>query len=152
MSDTTFTPSVFYRDPRALLEWLERAFGFEVSMAIEPPDGDVNMSHYEMNFGGRGRIMVGAEWATWSKSPASLGGGNTQTLHVTVESGIDAHCERARAAGAVIAAEPEDQFYGHRTYRAVDPEGHVWTFAMHVRDVTREEAEQATGYKIEGWV
>jgi hypothetical protein len=48
--------------------------------------------------------------------------------------------------------EPEDQFYGDRTYRAVDPEGHVWTFAQTVRQVTREEAEQASGLKITGWV
>jgi uncharacterized glyoxalase superfamily protein PhnB len=56
---------------------------------------------------------------------------------------------RARAAGAGIAAEPSDQFYGDRTYRAVDPEGHVWTFARHVRDVTRAEAEAAIGVRIE---
>ena len=39
-----------------------------------------------------------------------------------------------------------------RTYRAVDPEGHVWTFAQTVRQVTREQAEQASGLKITGWV
>lgn len=30
-----FTPMVTYRDPKAALEWLERAFGFEIAMAIE---------------------------------------------------------------------------------------------------------------------
>lgn len=58
-------------------------------------------------------------------------------MHVDLTGDLDAHCARARAAGAVIAAEPGDQFYGDRTYRAVDPEGHVWTFSRHVRDVTR---------------
>ena len=151
MSEPCFTPAVFYRDPRAALAWLEKAFGFETTMAIEPPDGDVRMSHYEMSYVGRGRLMVGAEWTDWARSPRSVQGANTQNLHVDVEREIDAHCERARAAGAVIAAEPEDQFYGDRTYQAVDPEGHVWTFSMHVRDVSREEAEQASGLKIEGW-
>ena len=33
------------------------------------------------------------------------------------------------------SAEPEDQFYGDRTYRARDCEGLMWTFAQHVRDV-----------------
>ena len=84
--------------------------------------------------------------------PLSVGGANTETIHVQLEGDIDAHCEQARRAGATIAQEPEDQFYGERTYRAVDPEGHVWTFSMHVRDVTREEAEQVTGLKIQGWV
>jgi uncharacterized glyoxalase superfamily protein PhnB len=62
---------------------------------------------------------------------------------------VDAHCARARAAEATIVAEPEDQFYGDRTYRAVDLEGHVWTFSSHVRDVSRAEAEAAIGQKIE---
>lgn len=31
---------------------------------------------------------------------------------------VDAHCERARAAGAEIADEPEDQPYGERRYHA----------------------------------
>jgi uncharacterized glyoxalase superfamily protein PhnB len=151
MEQNVFVPAVFYRDPRAALTWLEKAFGFETTMIIEPEDGDVTMSHYEMSFAGKGRIMVGAEWTDWTRSPASLQGANTQTLHVTVDEDIDAHCERARAAGATVTAEPEDQFYGDRTYSAVDPEGHRWTFGMRVKDVTREEAEAASGLKIQGW-
>jgi uncharacterized glyoxalase superfamily protein PhnB len=65
--------------------------------------------------------------------------------------GLDAHCERARAAGAVIVREPEDQFYGDRVYSAMDPQGHVWTFGQAVRRVTREDAEKVSGFKIEGW-
>jgi uncharacterized glyoxalase superfamily protein PhnB len=147
-----FVPALSYRDPKAALEWLEKAFGFELSMLIEPPDGDVKMMHAEMSFGGEGRIMIGAEWADWAKSPASLGGANTGNVHVQVGSEIDAHCARARAAGAVIVMEPEDQFYGDRTYRAVDPEEHVWVFGQTVRQVSREEAEKVSGLKISGWV
>ena len=137
-----------YRDPKAALEWLEQVFGFEVTMAIEGPPEAPEMCHYEMSCAGQGRIMVGAEWAEWVRSPASVGGANTQYLHVQLPRGVDEHCARARAAGAVIAAEPEDQFYGDRVYRAVDPEGHRWSFATHVRDVTRVEAEAATGQSI----
>ena len=64
------------------------------------------------------------------------------------QSELDAHCERARAAGAAIAAEPSDQFYGDRTYSAVDLEGHRWTFSVKVREVSREEAEAALGQPI----
>jgi len=45
-------------------------------------------------------------------------------------------------------AEPEDQFYGDRTYRAIDLEGHRWTFAAMVRETTRAEAEAALGQPI----
>jgi uncharacterized glyoxalase superfamily protein PhnB len=58
---------------------------------------------------------------------------------------------RARGAGATILAEPSDQFYGDRTYRAADLEGHVWSFGQTVRQVSREQAEVASGLKIEGW-
>ena len=63
MNSPTFTVAVTYREPRAALDWLARAFGFEVTMAIEGPDDDPTMSHYEMAMGGRGRIMIGSEWA-----------------------------------------------------------------------------------------
>lgn len=152
MSDPSPHPSlgaaVFYRDPRAALAWLEKAFGFERSMVISDQDG--NIVHAEMRYGDS-YLMVGAEWADFVASPASIGGKNTQMLHVQVRDGIDAHCDHARAAGAQIQQEPTDQFYGDRTYRARDPEGHVWTFGQRVRQVSREEAEQATGLHIEGW-
>ena len=32
--------AVCYQDPRAALAWLEKAFGFEVSMLIEDADGN----------------------------------------------------------------------------------------------------------------
>ena len=149
METPTFTTAVFYRDPKAALEWLTRAFGFEITMAIEDPEGDPRKCHYEMAIEGRGRIMIGGEWASWTRSPASINGVNTQSTDVDLVSNLDAHCERSRAAGATIVAEPEDQFYGDRTYRAVDLEGHAWTFSEHVRDVTRAEAEEAIGATIE---
>jgi uncharacterized glyoxalase superfamily protein PhnB len=145
----SFGSAVSYRDPRAALDWIEKAFGFERSMVITDKDG--RLAHSEMKFGD-GYLMVGSEWADFVASPASVGGKNTQSIHVQLQDGIDTHCERARAAGAAILMEPADQFYGDRTYRARDLEGHVWTFAQTVRSVTREEAERASGLKIEGWV
>jgi uncharacterized glyoxalase superfamily protein PhnB len=140
--------AVFYKDPFAALLWLEKALGFERSMVITDAEG--RLGHSEMRFGD-GYIMVGSEWAEFTASPSSVGGKNTQTIRVHLEDGIDAHCARARAASAAILQDPTDQFYGDRTYRARDPEGHVWTFGQTVRHVSREEAEKASGQKIEGW-
>ena len=137
-----------YVDPRAAIAWLERAFGFDVSMLIEDAQG--NIVHSEMRFG-TGVVMIGNEWSADHKSPKSLGGKNTQTVHIQIETDVDAHCERARAAGAEIIAAPETQFYGDRTYRCRDPEGHIWTVAQTVETVTREQMETATGLKITGW-
>jgi len=149
VSRPTLTSSVFYKDPKAALDWLEKAFGFERAMVITDQEG--NIAHSEMRIGD-GLIHVGPEWTDFIASPASIGGKNTQLIHVHIDRGIDEHCARARAAGAVIQQDPADQFYGDRTYRARDPEGHVWVFGQTVRRVSREEAEQASGLKIEGWV
>jgi uncharacterized glyoxalase superfamily protein PhnB len=145
----TFGPAVYYRDPFAALDWLEKAFGFERTMVITDQEG--HLGHSEMRFG-EGYIMVSAAWNEDTESPATLDGKNTQSVHVALKDGIDAHCARARAAGATIVREPEDQFYGDRVYSARDPEGHVWSFGQPVKRVSREEAEQLSGLKIEGWV
>lgn len=141
--------AVCYRDPKAALKFLEAAFGFEVVMLIEDELGD--LAHSEMRFG-NAAIMIGNEWSEDHKSPASIGGKNTQTVHIQVDTDVDAHCERARAAGFNIIVEPATQFYGDRTYRCRDPEGHIWTVAQTVQAVSREQAEAASGLKITGWV
>jgi uncharacterized glyoxalase superfamily protein PhnB len=140
---------VHYKDPFAALDWLEKAFGFERAMVVTDNEG--HLGHSEMRFGS-GYVMVSPTWNDSTRSPLDLDGKNTQTVHVQLTDGIDAHCARARAAGAVIVREPEDQFYGDRVYAAKDPEGHVWSFGQTVRHVGREEAEQLSGLKIEGWV
>lgn len=145
----SFVPALYYQDPKAALAFLEKAFGFETVMLITDADG--NVAHSEMAYGD-GLIMVGTEWSADRRSPRSLDGKTTQSVHVQLTEDIDGHCAAARAAGAVIEAEPEEQWYGDRTYRARDLEGHVWTFAQTTRTVSREQAEQASGLKIDGWI
>lgn len=139
--------ALFYQDPKAALAFLQAAFGFEISLLLEDADG--NLAHSQLSLGD-GRIMVGAEWSADHKSPKSVGGKNTQTVHIQLDEDIDAHCERARKAGAEIVAEPETQFYGDRTYRCRDPEGHIWTLSQAVSVVSIADQEAATGltYKV----
>ncbi|MGE0719908.1 MAG: VOC family protein [Alphaproteobacteria bacterium] len=142
----TIIPALFYRDTNAALAFLEKAFGFRVHLAVS--DGDGRVQHAELLCEGA-QVMLGpAGWSDWAKSPDMVGGANTQSVYVGVAD-VDAHCARARAAGACIVAEPADQFYGDRTYRAADPEGHNWTFAQHLRDVPVAEMNAASGLKVE---
>ena len=131
-SHPSVSSALSYRDPKAAYLWLEKAFGLEPSMVITDADG--NLIHSQMRFGD-GLVMVGTEWSDDHKSPASIGGKNTQSVHLQLTEDVDAHCARARAAGAQIIAEPGDQFYGDRTYRARDPEGHIWTFAQTIEEM-----------------
>jgi uncharacterized glyoxalase superfamily protein PhnB len=138
-------PSIIYKDNRAALKWLQKAFGFEPSEVLT--DSQDNIVHAEMTHED-GVIMVGSEFAAWTKSPESVGGANTQRVHVRLTNGIDEHCARARQAGAKITMEPADQFYGDRAYMAVDLEGHHWTFAQAVKQVSTTEMEQVSGFKF----
>ncbi|MFK0687191.1 VOC family protein [Mesorhizobium sp. IMUNJ 23033] len=115
---STIGSGVFYKDARAALKWLEKAFGFEPSMVVSDTDG--RLVHSEMRFGD-GYIIVDSEWADHVASPASVGGWNTQSIYIRLDAGLDVHCEQARAAGADITQEPADQFYGERLCRARDP-------------------------------
>lgn len=87
--------------------------------------------------GGAGKAGKRPE-ATYFQSPRSVGGANTQSLCVCVDD-VDAHCARARAAGAKIVHEPSTQdyagdYWADRTYMAEDTEGHHWWFMQRVRD------------------
>jgi len=122
----TINPYLLYADAAGALDFLSRAFGFEETMRMPRPDGSVG--HAEMKLGD-GRIMLGQPEREY-RNPQQLGAA-TVLLYVYVDD-VDAHCERARAAGAEIANEPADQPYGERTYDAHDPEGHSWYFAEQI--------------------
>ena len=103
-----------------------------------------------MNIGVAGEWAVGDAGArAEARSPSSVAGAITQFVWVDVDGDIDARFERAKAAGAHVVQEPADQFYGSRTYRVLDPEGHVWNFREQTRQVPREEMEQASGLTFE---
>ena len=125
----TITPYLLYEDVATMLDWLSRAFGLTEKLRFNAEDGSVN--HAEMQVGD-GTIYLGDPGDEY-RNP-KRGGGVTVQMHVYVDD-VDAHYERAQAAGAEIRLEPHDTEYGDRRYDAYDPEGHLWSFAMHVRDV-----------------
>jgi uncharacterized glyoxalase superfamily protein PhnB len=134
--------AVFYADAGAAIDWLCRAFDFEVRLRVEGEGGRIE--HSELVYGD-GLIMVSQAGGRTSrteplpcKSPRDLAGANTQALLVQVDD-ADAHCARARAAGAKIVDEPTthdygDEYWADRTYRAEDLDGHQWWFSHRVRD------------------
>lgn len=133
--------ALYYEDAAKAIDWLCEAFGFEVRLKVEGEGGRIE--HSELCFGDDGLVMVGTAARTdredraFCRTPRSLAGANTQSLCICVDD-VDAHCRRARAAGAEITLEPEVHDYGEdywadRVYEAVDPEGHHWFFTQRVR-------------------
>lgn len=129
----TITPYLLYKDVDAALAFLADAFGFEEVLRYAGAEGYVN--HAEMRVG-EGRIYLGDPGEHY-RSPADQGA-ETVGIYVLVDD-VDAHFERAKAAGVEIREEPTDQEYGERRYSARDPEGHLWFFAQPTRAVAPEE-------------
>jgi uncharacterized glyoxalase superfamily protein PhnB len=122
MSDISITPYLFYDDGIAAMEFLERAFGFRERARTVDTDG--GLRHGEMLLGDA-LIMLGCP--PDHRTPKELGT-ITIGLYVSVPD-VDAHYERAVAAGADVDGPPVDQPYGARSYGATDPEGHQWWFS-----------------------
>lgn len=120
--------SLSYDDVVRAIDWLEAAFGFERKLVV--PDGEGGVAHAELRFGDG--IIMPASAKQMSKGisrPRELGA-VTGTVYSYVAD-PDAHCRRARAAGARIEREPAETEYGSREYSVRDLDGHQWSFGTY---------------------
>ena len=130
------TPFLSYEDVGEALEWLSNVFGFTETFRLTGPGGEVTFGRMELDGGvifmGPGgphyqgpRRHAGTCGAArrWLDTPYVVDG-----VHAVVTD-VDAHHERAAAAGARILSPPEDTDHGERIYRAEDLDGHRWMFA-----------------------
>jgi len=136
---TAITPYLVAEDAPGLLDFLARAFDAVERMRMPMPDGSIG--HAEVEIGGAA-VMLGS--ASGSEFPALQA-----QLHLYVED-VDAVYAQAVSAGATAVAEPEDQFYGDRIARVLDPAGNHWSIATHIAEVTPEEMAQAMEAMDEG--
>ncbi len=122
---TTVIPVLVYEDIEAAHDFLVGTFGFTSGGVHRDDDGTV--VHAEVRAGDAPiwlhRVTAEHEMASPKGATGSHGG-----LEVLVPD-VDAHFARAKAAGAAIDREPEDQDYGLREYGARDPENHRWWFS-----------------------
>ena len=130
-------PFIGYEDAAAAIEWLERAFGFSEDRAARYEEDGV-ITHAELDVGGatvyvstpRGyasplRMREESELARRAyDNPWVIDG------HLVLVDDVEAHCERARGAGATLIREPEEPGIGQRIYSAEDLEGHRWMFGQ----------------------
>jgi uncharacterized glyoxalase superfamily protein PhnB len=126
----TVLPHVIYQNLPDALAWLTRTFGFTEHYHYGEP-----LSGAQVYLGNAYIMLKAARPGT--ASPAQLGHG-TQSLTVFVED-VDAHHQRAKAAGATIVEELHETCYGERQYGAVDLDGHHWLFSRHAHDLSPDE-------------
>jgi uncharacterized glyoxalase superfamily protein PhnB len=129
MSEQRIIPYLAYRDAPAAIDLLCRAFGFEEKFRMKMDDGRIG--HCELTLLGNTLMLATAFPEFGLVSPTDLPALPCQIMVVVDD--VDAHHERARAAGVTIAAAPADQPHGSRIYRAVDGEGHRWIFSQPIR-------------------
>ena len=116
-------PYLFYSDAPAAIDFLCRAFGFAEQFRYPMPDG--RLGHAELTYKSNVLMLASVYAEGGFSNPLTLPAVHSQ-LYCTVDD-VDAHHERARAAGATIVTEPAND-HGHRLYRVIDPEGHRWMF------------------------
>jgi uncharacterized glyoxalase superfamily protein PhnB len=126
-----FYPFFRYKEAPAAIEWLGKAFGFKELMKV--PNDDGTIAHAELHLGPV-IIMVGSG-DDLSDDPAPTDvHAIKQGLYVAIDD-VDAHCNRAKAAGARVLRGPEDTEYGSREYSAIDPGGYYWSFGTYRPEV-----------------
>lgn len=120
-------PVLIYPDVREAVAWLGAAFGFSERVQI-------GEDHRSQLRAGDGAVIIGDVRGHRVPPRADE---VTHSVMVRVED-ANAHCERAKAHGAVIVTEPTDFAYGERQYEAIDHAGHHWTFSETLEDVAPE--------------
>ena len=133
------TPHIVVRDAARAAEWYASALGAEEAGRIDVPGG--KLMQVELRFGDS-TVMLADEFPEMGVlSPLSIGGTAT-VLHLVVAD-VDAVWQRAVDAGAEIRQPLGDTFWGERYGQIVDPFGHRWGLAQHLRDVPRDEIQRA---------
>ena len=130
-------PFIGYEDAATAIEWLEQAFGFREDRDARHEEGGT-VTHAELELeGAKIYVSTPAGYASprtlRAESDAARRSYDNPWVidgHFVQVDDVDAHFERARAAGAAILREPEEPGIGFRIYTAEDLEGHRWMFGQ----------------------
>ena len=133
----SITPYLVVRDAAKAIDYYKKVFGATEIMRMPGPNGTVG--HAEIKIGDS-VIMLADEQQGNYRSPEGLGG-SPVSLMVYVED-VDKTFKQAVSNGAKEVRAVQDQFYGDRSGKLVDPFGHVWTVATHKEDVSASEMQR----------
>lgn len=124
----TVWPILCYRDARAAIEFLAKAFGFEERAVYARDDDPSIVEHAEMRWPPGGGVMFGTAAKDDSEFGRRLPGNDA--VYVVCDD-PDALFERATAAGAEVVRAPRDESYGSRGFTVRDPGGVLWSFGTY---------------------
>lgn len=136
----TVYPSLAYEDAERAIDWLRRAFGFELALSVPGKGGGV--LHGELHTPDGGTIMVlSTQHSTRrNRSPRSLGG-TAASVYVATRDPDSLH-DRVARARADVFNPLRDTDHG-REFCCLDPEGHIWTFGTYAPEQGVSRAHDA---------
>lgn len=120
----TLTPYLAVTNADEAIGWYKKALGAKLTERNPSPDGKV--MHAELRLGDSSfylsDIFPGSDMADATRT------GPTVNMHVTSRN-IDKLWQSATQNGAKVTMPLEDQFWGDRYGRIIDPFGHSWAFS-----------------------
>jgi PhnB protein len=127
IEQTVIVPTLSVRRGKEAIVFYQKAFAAEVLMCME---GEGETVVAEMSVNGARFFLADESPEHGNFSPESLAG-------ISVRIGLlvsnpDAMVHHAVEAGAILVAPVEDQDYGYRIGRIIDPFGHHWEIARKI--------------------
>jgi uncharacterized glyoxalase superfamily protein PhnB len=135
----TVTPHLTCAGASDAIEFYKKAFG-AIEMARMPGPGG-KLMHAMVKIGDS-PVMLVDEFPEWGGTGPKTLKGTPVTIHLQVTD-ADAMFKSAVDAGATVKMPIADMFWGDRYGVVIDPFGHSWSIATHIKDMTPEEMTQA---------
>jgi PhnB protein len=129
-------PMLVCQRPEAEANFCAVAFGAVEQVRRPGPDG--KPIHIAMRINGA-FLVVQSEFPDLLASRAPDGDGSSPVVIFVYVADVDQAVERAVGMGARILLPAQNQFWGDRTARIIDPSGHVWTVASRIDETTEEQ-------------
>ena len=129
-------PMLVCQSPEAEMSFCAAAFGAVEQVRRPGPDG--SPIHIAMRINDA-FLVVQSEFPDVVASRTPTADGSSPVVIFVYVVDVDQAVERAVAMGATILMPAQDQFWGDRTARLLDPSGHVWIVASRIEETTEEQ-------------
>ena len=129
-------PMLVCQSPEAEMSFCAAAFGAVEQVRRPGPDG--SPIHIAMRINDA-FLVVQSEFPDVVASRTPTADGSSPVVIFVYVVDVDQAVERAVAMGATILIPVQDQFWGDRTARLLDPSGHVWIVASRIEETTEEQ-------------
>lgn len=136
---TTVTPHLVCEGAADAIEFYKKAFDAVEQMRLPGENG--RLMHAAISIG-ESTIMLADDFPEYGGFGPKALKGSPVTLHLMVPD-VDQAFQQAVDAGATVRMPPADMFWGDRYGQVVDPFGHHWSLATHIKDMTPAEMTEA---------